>query len=103
MSRFLLYTQSPPLLIKLSHSVKLGLTDPITEDASPFFLPSCLLQMFWQAMTVEYVIAKDQHTTLRADELSADNECLCQAIRSRLHFVAYLYAPLMSVLEQLLE
>ncbi|GDA57016.1 hypothetical protein HmCmsJML164_04290 [Escherichia coli] len=54
-------------------------------------------------MTVEDIITKYQSTIITTNKLFTDNKCLRKTIRTRLHFVLKIQAPLATVTQQLLK
>lgn len=101
----LLDGHGPPLRIELHDAEALGVVHVVAEDrgaARPRVLDG-LLQVAAEAVAVEDVVAEHQRARLAGDEVLADGEGLCQAVRARLLGVGQVHAVARAVPEQALE
>ena len=101
----LLDGDGPPLAVELHDAEALGVVHVVAEDRGPTGL--CVLdgarQVARQAVAVEDVVAEHQGARLAGDELLADGECLCEAVRAGLLGVGEVHAVARAVAEQALE
>lgn len=101
----LLDGDGPPLAVELHDAEALGVVHVVAEDRGATRL--CVLdgarQVARQAVAVEDVVAQHERAGLAADELLADGEGLCQAVRRGLLGVGEVHAEARAVPEQALE
>ncbi|MNS79677.1 hypothetical protein D3C72_1133370 [compost metagenome] len=60
-------------------------------------------QLFLQVVAVEDVVAQHQRTGIWTNELFTQNKGLCQPVRTWLHLVLQIQAPLTAITQQLLK
>src|SRR5207245_3521006 len=85
--RLFLEADGPAVAIELDDAVPLGIADPVCEHGAARGAPHGAAQIVGQAVAVEDVVAEREGDRIPADELSADEERLGQAIGARLHGV----------------
>ena len=95
--------QGASLAVEVHHAEALRIGHGVGEDRRPLFQLGGAAQLRGQIVAIEDVVAQDQGTGVRADEIAADDEGLGQALRARLDRVGQLDAPLPAVAQQGLE
>ena len=90
-------------LVEFDHPITLGIVHVVGEDRGAAGLLSCRRQVVGKFVAVEDVVAENQGAVTTADEVTADDEGLGQAVRTRLDGVLQVQAPLAAIAEQLLE
>lgn len=101
----LLDGDGPPLAVELHDAEALGVVHVVAEDrgAARLGVLDGARQVAGQAVAVEDVVAQHQGARLSADEVLADGEGLCQAVRRGLLRVGEVHAVARAVPEQALE
>ena len=101
----LLDGHGPPLRIELHDAEALGVVHVVAEDrgAARLGVLHGARQVARQAVAVEDVVAEHQRARLAGDELLADGECLCEAVRAGLLGVGEVHAVARAIPEQALE
>ena len=101
----LLDGDGPPLRIELHDAEALGVVHVVAEDrgAARLGVLDGARQVARKAVAVEDVVAEHQRARLAGDELLADGECLCEAVRAGLLGVGEVHAVARAVAEQALE
>ena len=87
-------------LVELDDAVALGVADVVGKDRRAVRLRGRALHHDGEVGAVEDVVAEHERTALACEELLADQECLCESLRLRLHGVRDGNAPLRAVAEQ---
>ena len=85
--RLFFQAHRPPAAVELDNTVTLGIPNLIREHRRAGLAGSGGAQVVGKAGAVENVIAERERHAVGADERPADEECLRQAPRARLHFV----------------
>ncbi|MDT4819932.1 hypothetical protein FQZ97_530620 [compost metagenome] len=85
------------------HAVALGVMHVVREHGRTALLRISVRQQMGKVMPIEDVVPQHQRARRVPHELVADDECLRQAIGTRLHRVLQVDAPLAAVTQQLLE
>lgn len=91
------------LLVELDDAVALGVADIVGKDRRAVRLRGRALHHDSEVRAIEDIVAQDERTALARKELLADQECLRESLRLRLHGVRNRDAPLRTVAEQALE
>ena len=101
----LLDGDGPPLAVELHDAEALGVVHVVAEDrgAARLGVLDGARQVARKAVAVEDVVAEHQRARLAGDELLADGECLCEAVRAGLLGVGEVHAVARAVAEQALE
>lgn len=101
----LLDGDGPPLAVELHDAEALGVVHVVAEDrgAARLGVLDGARQVARQAVAVEDVVAEHKGARLAGDELLADGECLCEAVRAGLLGVGEVHAVARAVAEQALE
>ena len=101
----LLDGDGPPLPVELHDAEALGVVHVVAEDrgAARLGVLDGARQVARQAVSVEDVVAEHQRARLAGDELLADGEGLCEAVRRGLLGVGEVDAVARAVPEQALE
>ena len=101
----LLDGDGPPLAVELHDAEALGVVHVVAEDrgAARLGILDGARQVARQAVAVEDVVAEDESARLAVNELLADGEGLCQAVRRGLLGVGEVHAVARAVPEQALE
>lgn len=101
----LLDGDGPPLAVELHDAEALGVVHVVAEDrgAARLGVLDGARQVARKAVAVEDVVAEHQRARLTGDELLADGECLCEAVRAGLLGVGEVHAVARAVAEQELE
>ena len=101
----LLDGDGPALPVELHDAEALGVVHVVAEDrgAARLGVLDGARQVAGQAVAVEDVVAEHQRARLAGDELLADGECLCEAVRAGLLGVGEVHAVARAVPEQALE
>lgn len=98
----LLDGDGPPLAVELHDAEALGVVHVVAEDRGPARLGVLdgARQVAAEAVAVEDVVAEHQRARLAGDELLADGEGLCEAVRRGLLGVGEVHAVARAVPEQ---
>ena len=101
----LLDGDGPPLAVEFHDAEALGVVHVVAEDrgAARLGVLDGARQVARKAVAVEDVVAEHQRARLAGDELLADGECLCEAVRAGLLGVGEVHAVARAVAEQALE
>ena len=102
LGRFLLNRDRLPLLVELHHAVALRILHVIAKYRGSARLAGRLLQRLAQTVAVEDVVAEDQTDRVVTNKRLANQKCLRQPIRTRLHRVLDRQPPLAAVTENAL-
>ena len=100
------HAQHLAVLIKLHDAKALGVLHVIAEHgAAPlvFGVGSSGLEDLGKTVAVEDIITQDHGTAVIADELLAQNKCLCQAVRRGLHLILQMDTILAAIAQQRLK
>src|SRR5262249_60891580 len=95
----------PPRLsrdVEINHGMPVWLVDGVGKDCGPRLPGSGLLKALGEIVAIEDVVAQHQGAGGPGKKVLTDEKCLRQTIRRRLHCVAQINSPLMTVAEQLL-
>lgn len=103
LGRLFLEAHGLALFVELDDAVALGVADVVGKDRRAVRLRGRALHHDGEVRAVEDVVAQDKRTALTREELLADQECLRESFRLRLHGVRDGDAPLRTVAEQALE
>ncbi|MNE86868.1 hypothetical protein D3C80_1840030 [compost metagenome] len=79
--------------IELHHPVTFRVVDVVGKNTGPVDALHGALQQFVEMMAVIDVVAQHQGARIVTDEILANDECLCQTIRRRLHRIGNVQAP----------
>ena len=99
----LLEAHSLAFLVELDDAVALRVADVVGKDRRAVRLRGRALHHDSEVRAIEDIVAQDERTALARKELLADQECLRESLRLRLHGVRNRDAPLRTVAEQALE
>ena len=91
------------LLVELDDAVALGVADIVGKDRRTIRLRGRALHHDSEVGAVEDVIPQDERAALAREELLANQECLRESLRLRLHGIRDGDAPLRAIAEQPLE
>ena len=106
MLRLLFHAEHLAVLVELDDAEALRVRDIVTEDGAAALVLGVgggVLQDLGEAVAVEDVIAEDHRAAVVADELLAEDECLCQTVRRGLDLILQMDAVLAAIAQQRLE
>ena len=104
--RLLFHAEHLAVLVELDDAEALRVRDIVTEDGAAALVLGVgggVLQDLGEAVAVEDVIAEDHRAAVVADELLAEDECLCQTVRRGLDLILQMDAVLAAIAQQRLE
>ena len=104
--RFLLYAEAVALFVEFCDAVALRVVDPVAEDRGFAFLLGAsdrFLEQPGKTSSVEDVVSQDEADAVVSDEVSANGEGLCKAVRGGLLCVLEVHSVVRPVPEKPFE
>ena len=103
---FLFDGEAVAVLVEFGDAVAFGVIDPVAEDGGFVLFFSgfnCVFENFGETCTVEDIVAEDEAGRVIADEVLADDECLCESVGRGLFGVGEVDSVVTAVTEKAFE